>query len=128
MAYEKYIDMDRLIYEIKRQIEEIHAECQKLRKSQLILYGKISCLKLALDCVHFLQQEQTPTEREIVEAHRYAEMIRERDKARIQQEQQEADLEKEIIRYQREDMDQDTTVRDVAKHFYKLGLNVRKEE
>lgn len=34
-----------------------------------------------------LQQEQTPTEREIAEAHRYAEMIRERDKERIQQEQ-----------------------------------------
>ena len=34
-----------------------------------------------------LQQEQTPTEREIAEAHRYAEMIREKDKARIQQEQ-----------------------------------------
>jgi len=36
-----------------------------------------------------LQQEQTPTEREIAEAHRYAEMIREWDKARIQQEQPE---------------------------------------
>jgi hypothetical protein len=29
----------------------------------------------------------------------------------------EVDLEKEIIRYQREDMDRDTTVRDVARHF-----------
>ncbi len=32
-----------------------------------------------------LQQEQPPTENEIAEAHRYSEMIRERDKARIQQ-------------------------------------------
>ena len=46
----------------------------------------------------------------------------------LQQEQPEVDLEKEIIRYQREDMDRDTTVRDVAHHFYKLGLNARKEE
>lgn len=45
----------------------------------------------------------------------------------IQQEQPEVDLEKEIIRYQREDMDRDTTIRDVARHFYNLGLNARKE-
>lgn len=44
------------------------------------------------------------------------------------QEQPEVDLEKEIIRYQREDMDRDTTVRDVARHFYELGLNARNEE
>ena len=43
-------------------------------------------------------------------------------------EHSEVDLEKEIIRYQREDMDRDTTVRDVARHFYKLGLKARKEE
>lgn len=46
----------------------------------------------------------------------------------LQQEQPEVDLEKEIIRYQREDMDRDTTVKDVARHFYELGLNARKEE
>lgn len=46
----------------------------------------------------------------------------------LQQEQPEKDLKKEIIRYQREDMDRDTTVRDVARHFYELGLNARKEE
>lgn len=43
-----------------------------------------------------LQQEQTPTEREIAEAHRYAEMIRERDKARIQQDQPEVNLVAEL--------------------------------
>lgn len=48
--------------------------------------------------------------------------------ASLQQEQQEVDLEKEIIHYQREVMDRDTTVRDVARHFYELGLNARKEE
>lgn len=48
--------------------------------------------------------------------------------ATLQQEQPEVDLEKEIIRYQREDMVRDTTVGDVARHFYKLGLNARKEE
>ena len=46
----------------------------------------------------------------------------------LQEEQPEIDLEKEIIRYQREDMDRDTTVGDVARHFYELGLNARKEE
>ena len=44
-----------------------------------------------------------------------------------EQEQPEVDLEKEIIRYQREDMDRDTTVRDVAHHFFERGLNARKE-
>lgn len=38
------------------------------------------------------------------------------------QEQLEADLEKEIMRYQREDMDRDTTVRDVARHFAEWGV------
>lgn len=44
-----------------------------------------------------------------------------------QQEQSEVDLDKEIIRYQREDMDRDTTVRDVARHFFELG-KAKKEE
>ena len=43
----------------------------------------------------------------------------------LQQEKPEVDLEKEIIRYQREDMDRDTTVRDVARHFYELGQQNR---
>lgn len=46
----------------------------------------------------------------------------------LQQEQPEVDLEKEIIRFQREDMDRDTTVGDVARHFYQLGFNARKEK
>ena len=46
----------------------------------------------------------------------------------LKQEQPEVDLEKEIIRYQREDMDRDTTVRDVAQHFWNKGYNARKEE
>lgn len=51
-------------------------------------------------------------------------------KKKLQQKQmmKEVDLEKEIIRYQREDMDRDTTVGDVARHFYELGRNTRKEE
>lgn len=45
----------------------------------------------------------------------------------LQPEQPEVDLEKEIIRYQREDMDRDTTVGDVAHHFYKLGIAIKEE-
>lgn len=43
------------------------------------------------------------------------------------EEQMDVDLEKEIIRYQREDMDRDTTVGDVARHFYELGLKAREK-
>ena len=43
------------------------------------------------------------------------------------EEQPEVDLEKDIIRYQREDMDRDTTVGDVARHFYELGLKAREK-
>lgn len=46
----------------------------------------------------------------------------------LQPKQPDVDLEKEIIRYQREDMDRDTTVGDVARHFYELGRNARKED
>lgn len=48
--------------------------------------------------------------------------------ASLQQERPEVDLEEEIMRYTRNDYDRDTTVRDVARHFYKLGLNARKED
>ncbi len=46
----------------------------------------------------------------------------------VEQEQPGVDLEKEIIRYQREDMDRDTTVGDVARHFYELGKARKFEE
>ncbi len=36
------------------------------------------------------------------------------------------ELEEEIMRYTRNDYDRDTTVRDVARHFYKLGKNANK--
>ena len=51
----------------------------------------------------------------------------ERKQKEQKQEQKEVDLEKEIIRYQREDMDRDTTVGDVARHFYELGLKAREK-
>ena len=75
-----------------------------------------------------LQQEQTPTEREIAEAHRYAEIIRERDKARIQQEQPEVDLE-EAARHVYESW-MGGTMDDVRRDMAELGkvLNARKEE
>lgn len=40
----------------------------------------------------------------------------------------EVDLDTEIMKYQREIYDRDTTVRDVAKHFFKLGLKAQKGE
>ena len=40
----------------------------------------------------------------------------------------EVDLNKEIMKYQREIYDRDTTVRDVAKHFFELGLKAQKGE
>lgn len=46
----------------------------------------------------------------------------------LQQEQPDVDIEKEIIRYQREDMDRDTTVGDVARHFYELGIDAGKKK
>ena len=95
----KYIDAEKLKAEIARQIVKIHDECKQLRKEQSILYGKISSLKSAFNCIDFRQQEQIPTEREIAEAHHYAEMIRERDKVRIQQEQPEVDLMDTRIQY-----------------------------
>lgn len=75
-----------------------------------------------------IQQEQPPTEREIAEAHRYAEIIRERDKARIQQEQPEVDLE-EAARHVYESW-MGGTMDDVRRDMAELGkvLNARKEE
>lgn len=48
-------------------------------------------------------------------------------KPSAEQMMKDADLDEEIIRYQREDMDRDTTVGDVARHFYKLGLKAREK-
>lgn len=38
----------------------------------------------------------------------------------------EVDLDAEIMKYQREIYDRDTTVRDIAKHFFELGLKINK--
>lgn len=70
-----------------------------------------------------LQQEQIPTEREIAEAHHYMEMIRERDKARIQQESSEVDLEKEAVSFC---FDNGINIsprqaKNIARHFFELG-------
>lgn len=43
-------------------------------------------------------------------------------------EAKDVDLKKEIMKYQREIYDRDTTVRDVAKHFFELGLKAQKGE
>ena len=71
----KYIDSEKLLAEIERR---------RLSNRYIDTEGYENEL---LEIITSLQQEQTPTEREIAEAHRYAEMIRERDKARIQKEQ-----------------------------------------
>lgn len=41
---------------------------------------------------------------------------------------QELDLDTEIMKYQREIYDRDTTVRDVAKYFFELCLKMQKGE
>lgn len=90
----RYIDSKKLIAEIKRQIE---SAAQKADISYSVddvenekkYDDERNVLERLLGLITSLQQEQTPTEREIAEAHRYAEMIRERDKERIQQEQPE---------------------------------------
>lgn len=71
----KYIDAEKLTAEIERR---------RLSNRYIDTEGYENEL---LEIIDSLQQEQTPTEREIAEAHHYAEMIREWDKARIQQEQ-----------------------------------------
>lgn len=80
----KYIDSEKLIAEIERRIEE--TKSMKPSFDQFWA-GQISAFKGAIKIAESLQQEEPPTEREIAEAHHYAEMIRENDKARIRQEQ-----------------------------------------
>ena len=99
----KYIDADKLIAKIKRLKKEA-------RKNALIAQDNNIPV-----CALWSGKERICTEiLDIITS--------------LQQEQPEVDLEKEIIRYQREDMDRDTTVGDVAHHFYELGLNARKDE
>lgn len=181
----KYIDAEKLIERLEDMKQAEYENCGGVN-------SKTGALQEVQELIESLQEEQTPTEREIAEAHRDAEMIRERDKARIQQEQPnkyetalekarewmpnvnqgghatlidifpelgegldpryggrkqeqpEVDLEKEMDSYfnehfspcvdgtlisERTGMEIDgNDYDDIARHFYELGLNARKEE
>lgn len=130
----KYIDAEKLIAEIERRLKNIRDYINgagmkykgpKFYKAR----GTESAYDALLSIITSLQQEQPECiyGRSLEEREKYCRICSAVCKARVQQEQQEVDLEKEIIRYQREDMDRDTTVGDVAHHFYKLGLNARKK-
>ena len=54
----KYIDAERLLAEIERRIEDINIECQKSKKPQYTLFGKINGLVQTLNIVRSLQHEQ----------------------------------------------------------------------
>ena len=99
----KYIDAEKLIAEIERQIKEVNIQCQKSRKPQFTLYGKINGLEQTINLIRSFQQEQP-----------------------------EVDLEKELDRYLRGEFQQTAggnfnNYIQVARHFYELGLNARKE-
>lgn len=81
----KYIDAEKLT----TIIEERKAQQDQWINSyhDPIDQGISHELTEILSIITSLQEEQPPTEREIAEAHSYAEMIRERDRARIQQKQ-----------------------------------------
>lgn len=93
----KYIDADKLKKSIGNYMEDAHAALNPVDGDADYYKGKIDACKDMQEFITSIQQEQPPTEREIAEAHRYAEMIRERDKARIQQEQISA-LERAIVK------------------------------
>lgn len=141
----KYIDSEKLIAEIKRRRDSALERQKNLEKiGQKTVLDKMIAFNLnkILSFITSLQQEQPePTCKSCGFYENNCPFIRNTFKPypnRIckdytysvmkEQEQTEVDFEKEIIRYQREDMDRDTTVRDVARHFYELGLNARKEE
>lgn len=119
----KYIDADKLIAEIER-LYYIAREASYNGEIE----GEMTAYDKILSFITSIQQEQPPTEREIAEAHRYAEMIRERDRARIQQEQPEVDLEKAALHVYESWMG--GTMDDVRRDMIELGkvLNARKED
>ena len=118
----KYIDAEKL----KRFVGELKERAKRNRCDSWRIVPR--ALEEVEGFITSLQQEQPPTEREIAEAHRYAEMIRERDKARIQQEQPEVDLE-EAARHVYESWN-GGTMDDVRRDMAELGkvLNARKEK
>ena len=141
----KYIDSEKLIAEIKRRRDSALERQKNLEKiGQKTVLDKMIAFNLnkILSFITSLQQEQPePTCKSCGFYENNCPFIRNTFKpypngickdytysVMKEQEQTEVDFEKEIIRYQREDMDRDTTVRDVARHFYELGLNARKEE
>lgn len=131
----KYIDPEKIRNRIEAEMGEITYGVGE----QKDIYQ--FCEEL-LSFITSLQQEQTPTEHEIAEAHRYAEMIREKDKARIQQEKPEVDLENYMEEYFKgwhveEEIGLTKPdgwscivkdLQDIARHFWNKGYNARKEE
>lgn len=133
------IDSEKLIAEIKRRITETEELGELGRANELLM--------LEIFITSLQQEQPMPDSTQLIEFwHEDKEMLKEKDfrddawrlaynafmygfgrGLAVKRDRPEVDLEKEIIRYQREDMDRDTTVGDVARHFYKLGLNARKE-
>lgn len=129
----KYIDSDKLIAEIERLMNsETRGVALKscVYKKVISLIASLQQEQPAPTCKScgfyenncpFIRGKLIPYPNKVCKDYTYS-VMKEQEQPEV-----ELELEKEIIRYQREDMDRDTTVRDVAHHFYKLGLNAKKD-
>lgn len=135
----KYIDADRLRAEIKFA-KSVYDDPKRVVYGVADAYrqdGRAAMCDDILKRIDSLQQDETQVDKMLSSQIWWEEqgwimippdatvegidsLLRE-VKKKLQQEQPEVYLEKEIIRYQREVMDRDTTVRDVALHFFELG-------
>lgn len=106
----KYIDAEKLIAEIKGKIAELESEPTPAdRETILLQMCRINAFREVLVVVNRFEKNS------------------------LQQEQPEADLDREIIKYKVPFTDEseylnETTLDAIARHFYGLGLNARKEK
>lgn len=144
----KYIDADKLIAEIERlmgllpkeqgvsinldwernTLVALHQFIISLQQEQSSFPSNLDeAAKEALPCpMGSLTSEEMPTPEPGYSFYQMVKMFKAGAEWMASRVQSEGDLEKEIMQYQREDMDRDTTVKDVARHFYELGRNTRK--
>ena len=101
-------DLENQIGDINKELKNIYLPLEAV----LILLGKRTAFQIALGLIDSLQQEQP----QVADASKM--------------EQPVDGLEEEIIRYLRDEYssDDEPLVSEIARHFYELGLNARKEK
>ena len=141
----KYIDADKLRSVLQNTIDSMKEKDAKGERYDAFLNGKLSICEELLGCIDSLQQDKETLMLEMCNQSFWEdsgyimippdvtiegiESLLKQVKKKLQQEQPEVDLEKEVQRWKNKHgvVGMDDLWLKFARHFYELGLNARKD-